>query len=63
GDLKHPADTALFRERWAALLAEGDPFYSPLMGREGLDHQAARLGVNFPRARLRPGPSAGRIVA
>ncbi|MEO2088133.1 MAG: glycosyltransferase family 2 protein, partial [Gemmataceae bacterium] len=28
---KHPADTALFKRRYADLLATGDPFFSPLL--------------------------------
>ena len=28
---KHPADTALFKQRYADLLATGDPFFSPLL--------------------------------
>ncbi|WP_426052085.1 glycosyltransferase [Brevundimonas sp. SL161] len=30
-DLKHPEDALRFLRRWKLLLAEGDPFYSPLL--------------------------------
>lgn len=31
---RHPADTALFQERYAALIRGGDPFFSPLLERD-----------------------------
>jgi GT2 family glycosyltransferase len=38
GQLSHPEDTALFRERWKELFARGDEFYSPLLSPTGVDH-------------------------
>lgn len=32
--LAHPEDTALMASRWASLLAQPDPYFSPLFGRE-----------------------------
>lgn len=32
--IAHPDDTALMSSRWADLLARGDPFFSPLFGRQ-----------------------------
>ena len=49
-ELKHPKDDAHFRRDWHAILAGGDPYYSPLLELYGADHKL-RLG---PCAALAP---------
>ncbi|MGI4978214.1 MAG: glycosyltransferase family 2 protein, partial [Janthinobacterium lividum] len=34
----HPEDTARLLDRWAGLLRDGDPFYSPLLSDKTQDH-------------------------
>lgn len=41
--LKHPQDDSHFRRDWKEFLAEGDPYYSPLLELYGADHKL-RLG-------------------
>lgn len=41
--IKHPRDDSNFRRDWKALLAAGDPYYSPLLELYGADHKL-RLG-------------------
>lgn len=36
--LKHPRDNARLRRLWATLIDGGDPYYSPLLTTEGVDH-------------------------
>lgn len=40
-EVDHPADTALFQDRWCALLESGDPFYNPALSLAGSDHELA----------------------
>lgn len=40
--LKHPENTAMFKERWQAIIADSDPFYNPLLSPEGTDHVLRR---------------------
>ncbi|WP_238296502.1 glycosyltransferase family 2 protein [Methylobacterium soli] len=53
--VSHPEDTRRFFERWAKILADGDPFYNPLMSLEGPDHRQRRFCTDCPRPRVRPG--------
>ena len=39
--VEHPADNALFRDRWRMLLEAGDPFYNPALSLNGSDHEIA----------------------
>lgn len=58
GGVSHPEDAERFRERWARLFAEGDPFYNPLYTLAGPDHHPNRYAVDFPRIRVRDGLAA-----
>jgi GT2 family glycosyltransferase len=43
GQLKHPEDAELFRQRWQSTMSEGDEFYSPLLEINGTDHIVAEV--------------------
>lgn len=49
----HPLDGKAFVRRWARLLAEGDPFYSPLLSSQ-TDHALGHLDNVFAPVRVRP---------
>jgi len=52
-DLKHPDDAIFFRHRWHRLLAQGDPFYNPLLSLSK-DHELGDFTVMNHPARVRP---------
>ena len=59
--VRHPEDAARLKARWGALMAEGDPFYNPLLSLDPAAPDRTRLGET-PPPRLRSGPGAGRLV-
>lgn len=54
GQVLHPEDAERLAERWAGILADGDPFFSPLMSLDPADMTEQNLTQTHP-ARLRPG--------
>jgi len=53
GEVRHPEDAARFAARWARVIAEGDPFYSPLLSLDR-DHAPEHPDVAQPALRVRP---------
>ncbi len=49
----HPADSRRFREKWAALLEKGDPFYNPNLRLDSTSWESAPLTQRQPKPALR----------
>lgn len=56
GHIDHPEDAVRFERKWAKILAEGDPFYNPLLSKDpGHENRPERLANWLMPPRVRTG--------